>query len=137
MTSTLSQLLWASIQEWIELDLFHGGLARFTVNSFTDVGLGPEARSLIEVMADQESGHATLLTNMLGPRATKECVYDYPYTTVREWVDCMQRITRFGESGVWGFINHLDSRKADHLLRNPSQQKHANSRCSVKCLILC
>ena len=76
-------------QEWIELDLFHDGLARFSDAEFTAAGLGPEARSLIEFMADQESGHATLLTNMLGAAAPKECYYNYPYTTVREWLDCM------------------------------------------------
>ena len=43
-------------QEWIELDLFHDGLARFTDEEFMAAGLGPEARSLIEFMADQESG---------------------------------------------------------------------------------
>ena len=103
-------------QEWIELDLFHDGLARFTDEEFTEAGLGPEARSLIEFMANQETGHATLLTNMLGEAAPKQCYYDYPYTTVREWVDFMQRVTRFGESGVWGFINHLDSREVGQLL---------------------
>ena len=103
-------------QEWIELDLFHDGLARFTDEEFTAAGLGPEARSLIEFMADQESGHATLLTNMLGEAAPKQCYYNYPYKTVREWVDFMQRLTRFGESGVWGFINHLDSREVGQLL---------------------
>jgi hypothetical protein len=103
-------------QEWIELDLFHDGLARFTDQEFIDAGLGPEARSLIEFMANQESGHATLLTNMLGEAAPKQCYYNYPYTTVREWVDFMQRVTRFGESGVWGFINHLDSREVGQLL---------------------
>ena len=103
-------------QEWIELDLFHDGLARFSDDEFTAAGLGFEARSLIEFMADQETGHSTLLTNMLGERAPKQCVYDYPYTTVREWLDFMQRVTRFGESGTWGFINHLDSREVAQLL---------------------
>jgi len=98
------------------LDLFHDGLARFTDDEFAAAGLTAEARSLIEFMADQESGHATLLTNMLGQAAPKECIYDYPYTTVREWLDFMQRVTRFGESGVWGFINHLDSREVGQLL---------------------
>lgn len=64
-------------QEWIELDLFHDGLARFTDEEFIAAGLGPEARSLIEFMADQESGHATLLTNMLGSAAPKECKYNF------------------------------------------------------------
>ncbi|KAL8915954.1 MAG: hypothetical protein Q9208_008770 [Pyrenodesmia sp. 3 TL-2023] len=103
-------------QEWIELDLFHDGLARFTDAEFDAAGLGDEARSLIEFMANQETGHSTLLSNMLGERAPAQCIYDYPYTTVREWVDFMQRVTRFGESGTWGFINHLDSREVAQLL---------------------
>ena len=96
--------------------MFHDGLARFSQEEFEAAGLNAEYMSLIEFMADQETGHATLLTNMLGERAPKECYYDYPYTTVREWLDFMQRLTRFGESGVWGFINHLDSREVGQLL---------------------
>ncbi|KAL8793862.1 MAG: hypothetical protein Q9195_003588 [Heterodermia aff. obscurata] len=103
-------------QEWIELDLFHNGLATFTVDDFVAAGLTAEDRSLIEFMADQESGHATLLTNMLGEAAPVQCTYDYPFTTVREFVDFNQRLTRWGESGVWGFINHLDSREVGQLL---------------------
>lgn len=103
-------------QEYIELDLFHDGLARFSDSELTAAGLGPQARSLIEFMANQESGHATLLSNMLGEAAPRQCVYNYPYTTVREWLDFMQRVTRFGESGVWGFIAHLDSREVAQLL---------------------
>lgn len=103
-------------QEWIELDLFHNGLATFTVDDFVAAGLTSEDRSLIEFMADQETGHATLLTNMLGEAAPVQCTYDYPFTTVREFVDFNQRLTRWGESGVWGFINHLDSREVGQLL---------------------
>ena len=103
-------------QEWIELDLFHDGLARFSEEEFAAAGINAEEMSLINFMANQESGHATLLTNMLGEAAPKQCVYDYPYTTVREWLDFNQRVTRFGESGVWGFINHLDSREVGQLL---------------------
>ena len=103
-------------QEWIELDLFHDGLARFTEAQFLEAGLNSEYTSLINFMANQETGHATLLSNMLGEAAPKQCYYDYPYTTVREWLDFMQRVTRWGESGVWGFINHLDSREVGQLL---------------------
>ena len=103
-------------QEWIELDLFHNGLAVFSEQDFLDAGLTAEDRSLIEFMADQESGHSTLLTNMLGEAAPVQCTYDYPFMTVREYVDFNQRLTRWGESGVWGFINHLDSREVGQLL---------------------
>ncbi|KAL4908664.1 hypothetical protein BDW74DRAFT_188569 [Aspergillus multicolor] len=103
-------------QEYIELDLFHDGLARFSDDDFKAAGIGPEVRSLIQFMANQEVGHATLLSNMLGEAAPKQCVYDYPYRTVREWLDFMQRLTRFGESGVWGFLSHLDSREVSQML---------------------
>jgi hypothetical protein len=71
---------------------------------------------LIEFMADQEIGHATLITNILGAEAPKQCQYNYPYTTVREFLDFCQKLTRYGESGVYGFLNHLDSREAGQLL---------------------
>jgi hypothetical protein len=103
-------------QEWIELDLFNNGLAVFSADDFLAAGLTAEDRALIAFMAQQESGHATLLTNMLGERAPVQCTYNYPYTNVREFVDFNQKLTRFGESGVWGFINHLDSREVGQLL---------------------
>ncbi|TKA62066.1 hypothetical protein B0A49_11336 [Cryomyces minteri] len=103
-------------QEWIELDLFNNGLATFTEADFIDAGLTAEDMELIRFMAQQESGHATLLTNMLGVTAPPQCTYDYPFSTVREWLDFSQILTRWGESGVWGFINHLDSREVGQLL---------------------
>ncbi|GAB1206520.1 hypothetical protein APSETT445_005210 [Aspergillus pseudonomiae] len=99
-------------QEYTELDLFHGGLARFSVEEFTAAGLTAEDRFLIEFMADQEIGHATMVTNILGAEAPRMCTYNYPYTTVHEFVDFCQKLTRFGESGVYGFLPHLNSRAA-------------------------
>jgi len=103
-------------QEWIELDLFHNGLATFSVADFEAAGLTAEDRFLIEFMADQEVGHATLLSNILGAQAPVQCTYNYPFKTVREFVDFNQKLTRYGESGVYGFLNHLDSREAAQLL---------------------
>ncbi|KAJ7575501.1 Rds1 protein [Mycena floridula] len=103
-------------QEWIELDLFHHGLAQFSVDEFEEAGINADDRFLIEFMADQEVGHATMLTNILGPTAAKPCNYTYPFTTVREFVDFCQKLTRFGESGVYGFLEHLDSRPSAELL---------------------
>lgn len=82
------------------MDLFNNGLAVFSEADFLAAGLTAEDRSYIQFMAQQESGHATLLTNMLGERAPKQCTYNYPYTTVREFIDFNQRLTRYGESGV-------------------------------------
>lgn len=106
----------ALYQEWIELDLFHDGLARFTEAEFTAAGLTAEDRYLIQFMAEQELGHATMISNILGASAPKQCSYIYPYTTVKEFVDFCQKLTRFGEAGVYGFLPHLNSREASALL---------------------
>ncbi|KAI4598634.1 hypothetical protein KJ359_002524 [Pestalotiopsis sp. 9143b] len=106
----------ALYQEWIELDLFHWGLATFSTQDFEDAGLDAEDRFLLEFMADQESGHATLITNILGAEAPKQCTYNYPVSNVREYIDFCQKLTRFGESGVYGFLPHLDSRESAQLL---------------------
>lgn len=103
-------------QEWIELDLFNNGLAVFSEEDFLEAGLTAEDRAYIAFMAIQETGHATLLSNMLGETAAPQCTYDYPFRTVREFIDFNQKLTRWGESGVWGFINHLDSREVGQLL---------------------
>lgn len=70
----------ALYQEWIELDLFHNGLARFSVQDFEAAGLTAEDRFLIEFMANQEVGHATLLSNILGPAAPPQCTYNVSYS---------------------------------------------------------
>ncbi|KAI0839355.1 ferritin-like domain-containing protein [Hypoxylon sp. FL0890] len=106
----------ALYQEWIELDLFHWGLARFSEEEFEAAGLNAEDRFLIQFMANQEVGHATALTNLLGDRAPVQCTYNYPVTNVREFIDFNQKLTRWGESGVYGFLNHLDSRESAQIL---------------------
>ncbi|KAJ6101911.1 Protein rds1 [Penicillium sp. IBT 16267x] len=106
----------ALYQEWIELDLFQDGLNRFSAQDFQAAGLNAADRELIAFMAEQEVGHATLISNMLGAEAPKQCQYNYPYTNVQEYLDFCQKLTRFGESGVYGFLGHLDSREAATLL---------------------
>ena len=87
-------------QEWIELDSFNNGVAIFSEEDFLAAGLTAEDRSMIQFMAQQEEGHATLLSNMLGETAPPQCTYNYPYTNVREFVDFQQIITRFGTYGL-------------------------------------
>jgi hypothetical protein len=103
-------------QEYIELDLFNYGVATFSDQDFIDAGLTVEDRALLAFMATQEMDHATLLTNMLGQAAPKQCTYDYPFNTVREFVEWNVKLTRWGESGTWGFLSHLDSREVATLL---------------------
>jgi hypothetical protein len=100
------------------LDLFNHILATFSVEEFTAAGLTADDRYLIQFMAEQETGHATLLSNLLGGPggATPQCTYNYPFKTVHEAFDFTQKLTRFGESGVWGFQAHLDSREVAQLL---------------------
>ncbi|RPA90835.1 stress response protein Rds1 [Choiromyces venosus 120613-1] len=117
----MSDFDWQSInlalnQEWIELDLFYAGLERFSVEEFEAYGLTSDDRDLIAFMGSQEIGHATLLSNILGPNAAKRCRYQYPFKNVAEFIDFSQKLTRWGESGVYGFIEHLDSRAAAQLL---------------------
>jgi hypothetical protein len=61
-------------------------------------------------------GHSTLLTNILQGRGAKQCKYRYNFETVQEFVQFCAVLTRFGESGVYGFLSHLDSRPAATLL---------------------
>jgi len=61
-------------------------------------------------------GHAKLITDMLGEYASKPCNFTYPFQTVPEFIDFCQKITRYGEAGVYGFLSHLDSRPAATLL---------------------
>lgn len=61
-------------------------------------------------------GHSTLLSNILQGRGAKQCKYRYNFETVQEFVQFCAILTRFGESGVYGFLSHLDSRPAATLL---------------------
>ena len=105
-------------QEWIELDLFNYIYQTFLQDDFTAAGLTESDRYLVEFMAKQEIGHATLLSNLLGGPggATPQCTYNYPFTTLHEAFDFSQKLTRFGESGVWGFQAHLDAREVAQML---------------------
>jgi hypothetical protein len=56
------------------------------------------------------------MINNGGRQAPKQCTYKYDFTSVREYVAFCQRLTRWGESGVYGFLSHLDSRPVATLL---------------------
>jgi hypothetical protein len=60
-------------QELIELNLFHYALAKFSVQEFEEAGITAEDRYLIEFMADQEVGHATVINDMLQLKGAKQC----------------------------------------------------------------
>jgi hypothetical protein len=106
----------ALYHEWIELDLFHWGLATFSDEEFEAYGINAEDRFLLQHMADQEIGHASVLANMLGPSAPKQCTYNYPVSNVAEYIDFNQKLTRWAEAGVYGFLPHLNSGPAAQML---------------------
>jgi len=79
-----------------------------TIDHLTHVFTSPRA--------EQEVGHATALTNILGSNAAKPCNYTYPFHTVGEFINFCQVLTRWGEAGVYGFLPHLDSRPSAQIL---------------------
>lgn len=61
----LQSLILATYQEYIELDLFHNGLASYSTGEFDDAGIDESQRYLLQFMAEQEVGHSTAFNNML------------------------------------------------------------------------
>lgn len=106
----------ALYQEWLKLDLFQYGLTNYSQNDFLSLGINAQDRYLLEYMATQEVGHATLITNLLGAQAPLQCTYNYPISNLQEYIDFSQKLTKFTESGVYGFLSHLDSGAASQLL---------------------
>ncbi|GAA5967690.1 hypothetical protein JCM8115_006903 [Rhodotorula mucilaginosa] len=105
------------LQEMIELDLFYYLLANFTSEDWQAAGLTEDDRTLTQHMANQEIGHATAITNMLGVDvAPKQCVYQYPFETLKQGILFAQLVTRFGEAGTYGFLGQMDSRPSSQII---------------------
>lgn len=66
--------------------MFHYGRARFTDEEFDAQGIDAEQRHLLEYMANQEVGHATVIGNMLQGQGAKMCKYRYDFETVQEFI---------------------------------------------------
>ncbi len=81
VTDVSSSQSLALYQEYIELDLFHYGLAKFSTEEFDAANITADDRFLLEFMADQEVGHANLITNILGrevfPIVTPNLIADF------------------------------------------------------------
>ncbi|KAL5346640.1 hypothetical protein ACLOAV_008347 [Pseudogymnoascus australis] len=107
----------AVYQEYIELDLFRYVLKRFSVEEWEAQGINAEYRYLIEFMAEQEVGHAEIISNMLCAASPKPCSYNYPFDTVPGFLEYAKKNTRYGESGTYGFLSHMDSGAAASLVQ--------------------
>ncbi|EEB06535.1 fungal protein [Schizosaccharomyces japonicus yFS275] len=106
----------ALYHEYIELDLFNWGLTAFSQQEFQQAGINEDYQHLIRFMAQQEIGHAELISNMLGPSAPKACTYNFNFTSVGEYLTFAQHLTKWSESGVYGFLAHMNSGAAATLL---------------------
>jgi hypothetical protein len=105
--------------EHIEYDLFGYGLERWNVSDWEAAGLTADDRSLIAFFQQQEVGHAMLAARLMGrpDLSNNTCTYQYPnFTGILDWLDFNQKATRFGESGVYGFLGHLDDRSTSAAL---------------------
>ena len=91
----------------------------FPIEKFQADDVTAADRHLIKFMADQEVGHATMVANILGPKAPRLCKYKYPFTTVKGFVGFCRKLARFGESGVYRFLEHLKSGDAAQSLLQP------------------
>lgn len=105
--------------ELIEYDLFGYGLNRWNVSDWEAAGLTADDRALIAFFQQQEIGHAKLAARLMGrpDLSNVTCTYQYPnFTGILDWLDFNQKATRFGESGVYGFLGHLNDRSTSAAL---------------------
>lgn len=103
-------------QEQIELDLFLNAVKQFGDEDFRQLNLTSDDQALLHFFGLQEIGHAEVLSNLLGPKAPQICKYDYPYSDLRGYLDFNEQLTRWGESGVYGFLPSLDNRANAQIL---------------------
>lgn len=74
--STFQSIALATHQEYIELDSFNDGIARFSLKEFKEAGIDEKGVELLRYFAQQEAGHTKVLSNLLGAPAPKQCKYD-------------------------------------------------------------
>lgn len=106
----------ALYQTYAELALFRYGLQKFSDDDFAALRLNSSDRCLLQSMAQQLLGHATVMSNMLGPEAPVQCSYNYPVSNLQEYIDFGREMLRSAESAMYGFLNHLNSRAMGQLL---------------------
>lgn len=66
-------------------DLFNYGHNKFSQAEFTAAGMNEDDVALLQFMANQEVGHATLLSDLTGAyngSVAKQCTYHYDFVSV-------------------------------------------------------
>jgi hypothetical protein len=107
----------AKMQEDIELDLFLYALEKFSDEEWDAHNITAEDRFTIRWMAEQEVGHSQIIGNMLGKAAPKPCHYNYPFDDIPGFLEYAKKNTRYGESGTYGFLPHMNSGAAASLVQ--------------------
>ncbi|KAF9559212.1 hypothetical protein CPC08DRAFT_736194 [Agrocybe pediades] len=95
-------LNYALTLEHIENAFYSGALAKFDAQAFLQAGLPSDARGRFEQIAAHEKAHVDFLTSALGNKATKACVYDFPYTDVNSFVALSKLFEGVGVSAYTG-----------------------------------
>ncbi|KAI0310971.1 hypothetical protein OF83DRAFT_1069622 [Amylostereum chailletii] len=105
-------------QALMEQALLQFGNANFSSDNLSAAGLSAEQQKLLPYMTEQQVGQVDLLSNILYPNVTQPCTYAFPaFNDAREFVDFATKALRFGESGMLGFLSHLDAQDSASLLQ--------------------
>jgi len=105
--------------ENFEYALFGYGINRWSDADFQGQNLTAADRDLIAFFQKQEEGHSQLAAGLMGRPDLKLnlCEYQWPnFTNIVDYLDFNQKATRWGESGVVGFLQHLNSRPGGTVL---------------------
>ncbi|KAF8907871.1 ferritin-like domain-containing protein [Gymnopilus junonius] len=82
--------------------LLHGALAKFDQAAFDSAGFPSFVRPRFAQIAGHEQVHVNFLSTALGAKATKPCVYNFPYTDVKSFVALSQVFEGVGVSAYTG-----------------------------------
>ncbi|KDR70429.1 hypothetical protein GALMADRAFT_214518 [Galerina marginata CBS 339.88] len=88
--------------EHLENAFYQSALAKFDAKAFTDAGLPAFARGRFAQVAAHEQTHVKFLSDALGDKATKPCVYNFPYTDPKSFAALSQVLEGVGTSAYTG-----------------------------------
>jgi hypothetical protein len=105
-------LNYALTLEHLENAFYRGGLARFSQADFLAAGFSQNFYNNLRKVASDEATHVNFLTSALGAAgiaATKECMYNFGYNTVRDFVSLASVLEGVGVSAYIGAASFIDN----------------------------
>ncbi|KAA1479100.1 hypothetical protein DENSPDRAFT_846068 [Dentipellis sp. KUC8613] len=98
--------------EHLENAFYTGGLQNFSQDAFDAAGLPPAARGFYEQLSQHEQTHVDNLTTILGDKAVKPCIYNFPVNgNVSNFVaisDLLEVVGASAYSGSAKFLHNKD-----------------------------